>query len=410
MNRAGNRAGRGRQALCVLVLVGAFGLVAKGVLQFALVPGAGFDERLQWASAQYYVHRVNPAPVSFYYQDVGRSTGRTDAPGYLPAVGWPQEVDYPPSSILVQIALYGWPSLPLTRWMFVTLNLVAAAVVVWWARNLVGGPGSTPWLFAGLALLNLGYSQTLVNGNYGILVVAALILAFVLRQQHPALSGLFLGLAFVKPTISAPFLILFLADRRYRALLVMTVFVIASVALSVLLTGTGPVTLFQQSLEGTARFARAPYAIWQVLRLSGTGAGTALAVNAAVFLIPFAVVVGRSMARRTLEASWLPLAALAGVVARLFTYHNSIDNVVLTFLVLALSRVALERHSVSAATVAAAVVLSVLVPFVWTNSVVGHLMLYGIWVSGVTYVVAVEVWPGSGAGPRLQEATVQMAT
>jgi len=383
---------RGIQALCALPVVCAVALLAKGVLQFALVPGAGYDERLQWTSAQYYVHGVNPAPVSFYYQDVAHSTGRTDTPGYLPAVGWPQEVDYPPSSTLVQVALYGWPSLPLTRWIFVALNLAAAAVVGWWARSLIGGPGATGWLLAGLALLNLGYSQTLVNGNYGVLVVAALMLAFVLRQQRPVLAGLLLGLAFVKPTISAPFLILFAADRRYRALVVMTVFVMASVVLSVVLTGTGPLTLFRQSLEGTARFAQAPYAIWQVLRLAGTGTGTALAVNAAVFLVPFVVVVWRSMTRGTLEASSLALAALAGVVARLFTYHNSIDNVVLTFLVLALSRVALDRHTASAAAVAASVVLSVLVPFAWTNSVGGHLALYGIWVCGAIYVVAVDVW------------------
>jgi hypothetical protein len=401
---------RGIQALCALLLLGAIALLAKGVLQFALVPGAGYDERLQWTSAQYYLHGVNPAPVSFYYQDVASSTGRTDAPGYLPAVGWPPEVNYPPSSILVQIALYGWPSFLLTRWIFVAISLAAAAVVAWWSRSLIGGPGATRWLLAGVALLNLGYSQTLVNGNYGILVVAALMLAFVLRKQHPISAGLLLGLAFVKPTISAPFLVLFVADRRYRALVVMTAFVVASVAVSVLLTGTSPLTLFEQSLEGTARFARAPYAIWQLLRRLGAGTAAALAVNAAVFLIPFAAVVWRSVARRTVEASWLALAALAGVVARLFTYHNSIDNVVLTFLVLALSRIALHRHSASAAAVAAAVVLSVLVPFVWTNSVVGHLVLYGIWIWGATYVVAVDVWPGSGTRPRLEEPTLQMVT
>ena len=404
------RGGWAIHALSGLAGLCAIALLAKGVLQFAFVPGAGYDERLLWRSAQYYVHGVNPAPVSFYYQDIARVTGRTDAPGFLPAVGWPEEVDYPPSSTLVQLALYGWPSLPVTRWIFVALNLAAAAVVAWWSRNLIEGPGVTRWLLAGLALLNLGYSQTLINGNYGVLVVAALMIAFTLRRQHPVLAGLFLGLALVKPTISAPFLILFVADRRYRALVVMTAFLMASVAVSVLLTGTGPLTLFGQSLEGIARFARAPYAIWQVLRRLGASTASALAVNAAVFLVPFAVVVWRAVARRTLGPSWLALTALAGVVARLFTYHNSIDNVVLTFLVLALSRVAVDRHAAPAAALAAAVVLSVLVPFAWTNSIAGHLALYAIWVSGVTYVVAVDVWPVAGTRPRLPEPALQVAT
>jgi hypothetical protein len=217
-------------------------------------------------------------------------------------------------------------------------------------------------------------------------------LAFVLRKEHPVAAGLVLGLAFVKPTITAPFLVLFLADRRYRVLLVMTGVAVASVALSVVLTGTGPLMLVRQSLEGAARFAKAPYAIWQLLRAWGTGAGVALAVNAAVFLIPFAVVVWRAATRGTLETSWLALAALSGVVARLFTYHNSIDNVVLTFLVLALARLAFGRRDAWATALAAAVVLSVLVPFVWTNSAVGHLALYALWVSGVSYAVLVDVW------------------
>jgi hypothetical protein len=386
------RGPRGIPALGGFCLFVAVALLAKGVLQFALVPGAGFDQRLQWQSAQYYLRGVNPFPVSFYYQDVVRPTGRQEGPGYLPEVGWPEEVAYPPSSTLTQIALYGWSSLEVTRWIFVVVNLLAAAVVAWWAQDLIGGTRATRWLFAGLALLNLGYSQTLVNGNYGILVVAALMLAFVLRKEHPVAAGLVLGLAFVKPTITAPFLVLFLADRRYRVLLVMTGVAVASVALSVVLTSTGPLMLVRQSLEGAARFAKAPYAIWQLLRAWGTGAGVALAVNAAVFLIPFAVVVWRAVTRGTLETSWLALAALSGVVARLFTYHNSIDNVVLTFLVLALARLAFGRRDAWATALAAAVVLSVLVPFVWTNSAVGHLALYALWVSGVSYAVLVDVW------------------
>jgi hypothetical protein len=388
-------------ALGALSLLLAVTLLGKGVLQFARVPGAGFDERLQWESAQYYLRGVNPFPVSFYYQDVARRTGRDEGPGYLPAVGWPEEAAYPPSSTLVQIALYGWPSLRFTRWMFVALNLVAAAFVAWWSGSLIGGSRETRWLFAGLALVNLGYSQTLINGNYGILIVAALMLAFALRERHPVTAGLVLGFALVKPTISAPFVVLLLADRRYRALVVMAALAIASVALSVVLTGAGPLTLVRQSLEGAARFAKAPYAIWQLLRALGTGTAFALAVNAAVFMIPFVVVLWRAVTKRTIETSWLALAALAGVVARLFTYHNSIDNVVLTFLVLALARVALDRRDARATALAVAVVLSVLVPFVWTNSLVGHLALYAIWVSGVTYVVVVDVWPAPRMRPEL---------
>jgi hypothetical protein len=399
---------RGLAVIGALAVALATGLLAKGFLQFALVPGAGFDERLQWTSAQYYLRGVDPFPVSFYYQDVVRPTGRTQGPGYLPDVGWPDEVAYPPSSTLVQIALYGWPSVRLARWVFVAFNLVAVAVVVWWSHGLIAGTGARRWLFAGLALLNLGYSQTLINGNYGILVVAALMLAFALRARHPLAAGLLLGLAFVKPTVSAPFLVLLLADRRYRALVVMMVLAIASVALSVALTGTGPWTLVRESLEGTARFAKAPYAIWQLLRALGTGTAVALAVNAAVFVIPFAVVLWRAVTQRTLEASWLSLAALAGLVARLFTYHNSIDNVLLTFLVLALARVAVDRHDARATALATAVVLSVLLPLVWTNSLMGHLLLYTIWLLGVSYVVVIDVWPGAGMRPELQADALPM--
>ncbi len=72
MGLVSNREPRAIAALCGLSLLLAGALLAKGFLQFALVPGAGFDQRLQWKAAQYYLHGVNPAPVSFYYQDVVR--------------------------------------------------------------------------------------------------------------------------------------------------------------------------------------------------------------------------------------------------------------------------------------------------------------------------------------------------
>jgi hypothetical protein len=277
------------------------------------------------------------------------------------------------------------------RPIYLALNVTAAVVVAWWASTWGESSAVRRLLLAGAALANLGFSQTIINGNYAILVVAALVSAWTLREKHPLGAGLLLGMSLVKPTVSLPFVALFLADRRYRALTACAVYLAASFALTVALTGDGPVTLLRETLEGSSRFATGGYGLWQWVRAGGASQSMALTLNALVFLVPFLGMTWWYLPDRPQQAdAWLPLLALAAVVARVFTYHNSIDNVLLAFPVVALSYRAARGEDVAAGVLAAALIVSVLIPFVMTRSAAAHVVLYSLWLGAAVYAVMVR--------------------
>jgi hypothetical protein len=108
-------------------------------------------------------------------------------------------------------------------------------------------------------------------------------------------------------------------------------------------------------------------------------------LNGLVLLAPFVIWISRTRAPFS-----LPALALAAIVARLFTYHNTVDNVLVSFLAVAVAGVALARRDTAAWAMAITVMGSVLVPFAWTDSIAGHLLLYAAWIAGAVYVVVVE--------------------
>lgn len=370
-------------ALCIPAML-ASALIAKGVLQFAWVPGAGYDLRLRWTEAQYFIRGINPAAVSFRYQDRGEPGSSTTVPEGLADVGWPEMTAYPPTSTLTQLMLFGWP-LEASRLAFVVVNLLSLAVLAWWAGRAVEGGWAENTLMAGMALANLGYSQSVINGNYGVIVMAALVGAIVIRDRHPILSGVLLGIALVKPTMSGPFALLFLHERRYRGLLVCAVYLVASLLLTMYLTGDGARTLIAQSIEGMSRFSTGGYALWKMFTAAGLVKPLALALNGLVLIVPFLVWI-----TRTANPFSLTALAVTAIVARLFTYHNSVDNVLVSFVAVAVAVVAWTRRDVIASAIAVAVMGSVLVPFTWTDSIAGHSLLYATWILGAAYVVLVE--------------------
>ena len=358
-------------------------LAAKGVAQLLFVPNAGYDIRLLWTATQYFLRGANPFDASFYANDLAQGLHPAAVPTYFPDLGWPEQVNYPPTSTLTQLLLFSLP-LPATYALYIVISIAGLCVVAWWASRQIDDAAVVRWSVAGIALANLGYSQTIINGNYGIVAMAALCGAIALRSRAPVAAGVLLGMALVKPTLTAPFLLLFLADGCFLILGLCAAYLGLSTIVTIWLTGASLQTLLHASLEGSSRFATGGYGLWQMLRAGGFSQPVALAVNAAIFLLPLAFLVwGRPRRESSLSMAYL---AAAGVAARLFTYHNSIDNVIVSFLAIALAqRAMLTRASVDIAWVVL-VMFTLLTPFVVVNSVAGHLALYVIWVAATAYV------------------------
>ena len=369
--------------MCLAPLALGVALIAKGVLQFLIVPNAGFDFRLLWTATHYYLRGVNPFEASFYFADVHRGVTPAAMPTFLPDLGWPEQVNYPPTSTLAQIVFFGLPW-AWARVAYLGLNAASSAVLAIWASQFAHNLNER-LLLAGVVVLNLGLSQTILNGNQGILALALLVGAVTLRRQWPMAAGLCLAMALVKPTITGPFVLLFIVERRYRVLASCAVVLAASVALTVRLSHTGVVTLVRETLEGTSRFATGGFAIWKAVRAAGLGGTMALGVSAATVLVPFAVLLWRR--RRQDDLCTLPMLAATAVAARLFTYHNSIDNVVLAFLAVGLAVQALRTQQTLDVAWAAATVCTLMLPYLWTASALKHAVLFAVWVGGAAHLL-----------------------
>ncbi len=366
---------RSVKAATVALLLIAGGLLVKGVVQLLVVHNAGYDLQLLWTATHYYFRGADPFDASFYHNDVLHGRVPTSPLVYFPDLGWPIEVTYPPTSTLTQILVYGLPG-SMVRGYYIALSLVWCGLIAWWAR--AGYTARTgAWLLVGVALANLAYSQTIINGNQGILVVAGLVLAIALRAERPILAGVCLAVALVKPTISAPFVLLFLIDGRYVTLAAASVVLGASALLTAALSHTSLVTLFAQSVEGSSRYVVGGYALWKLFKAWGMSLPAALALNAAIFFVPLVVLLWRTRERRI--GFSLAMLALVAVVARVFTYHNQIDNVMMTFLTVALGARFLETRRAVDAWWLGAVVVSLLIPFVYTASGIAHTALYVLW-------------------------------
>src|SRR4030095_7600022 len=146
---------------------------AKGLVQFAVVPGTGYDLQLRWTETQYYLRGANPFEASFYHNDVARGGPTTKEPTYFPDLRSPQYANYPPTSTLTEILLFGLP-LAGASLSYVAINLAAFVTIGWWAFKTTPAPIALQLTAVGAALANLGYSQTIVNGNLGVIVMAAL--------------------------------------------------------------------------------------------------------------------------------------------------------------------------------------------------------------------------------------------
>lgn len=375
---------KGAKAFRLALVLIAVGLAAKGIAQLVTIPETGYDLRLLWTSTQYYLRGTNPFEASVYADDFVRGVTHATVPTFFPDLGWPEQVNYPPSSTLTLILLFAQPRV-LMYGCYLLVNVAAMAAVAWWGSHELSRVEAGTWGGWGVALANLGYSQTLINGNLGIVVMAALVLSISMRDRRPWASGLLLGVALVKPTLALPFLWLFVLDRQIRILAICALYLAGSVLLTMALSGAGLVTLLRQTVEGSARFATGGYALWQSFRGLGWSQSASLLANAALVLVPF-VLVSAYLIRR-IGAFDLRLLALAGVAARLFTYHNSIDNVLLTFLAVALYARASARWNVADVIPLLLLVASVLIPFTLTNSVAGHLALYAVWI-----VAAAALW------------------
>jgi hypothetical protein len=140
----------------------------------------------------------------------------------------------------------------------------------------------------------------------------------------------------MKPTISAPFVLVFLFTGQWTVLVVTAAFCVVSSLVTWAVIRTNPVELLQQlSLVGEFLAPLGSPSLIQVFARLGLSTTSAMHV-AAVSVT--AILAGAMFARR--KSSLLTLFGLATVGARLFTYHRHYDEAIIVFLLVALAALA----------------------------------------------------------------------
>jgi hypothetical protein len=325
----------------VLLLLSVFYAV-RGFMSYSHVhpyeDGVGFmDVNRRWAEAHYVLRGKNPFDVAFAHSPPARKVAperQFDTPRNSDVdadLGVPEGVVYPPWAYVTGILLL-WPPYSVLAPYYACLMVAALAVVFVWAAGL-GRPWgrATAAAFGAAALALASWGGAILLGNYPTIIVAFLVASLWLAERNrPILAGLFLALALTKFTIAGPFVLAFLVKRQFKTVAAAMGSLLIASSVTWFLTRTDPIEMVAQMMAASRQFIGAGYGPLQYLLRAGVGPSAASAlVGVPVVALGLA---GMLAARR---CSLLVLFGIAGIVARLCSYHYYYDDNAMVFALMA---------------------------------------------------------------------------
>lgn len=345
------------------------------------------DLRQKWIEHRYFLSGVNPYDAWLQYGPL-RSTpaaaATVTARGTAPNLGVIDPAS--PPWAYVQGLLWFWPPWPWARMYLAALDLLASILIGLWAAGELRTLGER-WAQIGLSLpFAMGAAVTAVAvGQYTLIVLALLTgsLWAAERGRH-ALAGFCLVAALAKPTIAAPFVLVFLAQRYWRTLLWALPFGLLSSSITYLVVRTSPLEMLSQlSLVGNYLAGAGSVSLTRVLIAAGVPAAKSTPLVAGTMVV--LLIAGLWHLR---GQPVLTLAGLAAIAGRLWAYHRPYDDPMLVFPLIALIilTVRLQRRDVGIVTVSFGATL--LAPGRFLQAELMELVLVGIWIAGAVCLVA----------------------
>jgi glycosyl transferase family 87 len=292
----------------------------------------------RWREEQYVLAGKNPYDILFTRdQAIGRPFPAVEFQRVPidPAVGILDYVGYPPWTYFTGVALHSAP-LPWGRYQYAAINLIALVALVLWA---VGeAPRSCDlearWFLPISFLATMPFFVTLTYGQYGVIVLAMLACSARLSGGRCWwLSGLLLGVAMLKPTMAAAFFLLPLARRRWGELIVAAAYTAVGCVVICAMTRTSPILFLAQmesdSTRSVVETGSLLKGVWE--------AGVPLKIALPTLIIALGAAGYLWIRALGSRATILDRLAIAGFIARLYTYHRPYDDLLLTFLLVALA-------------------------------------------------------------------------
>ena len=322
-----------------LTLIGLIYLVYGG---HGLFTSAG-DYRMRWVEQHYVFRGKNPIDIFERAQaeaqnksqpDKGRDT-RID-----PDLG-PTDGGYPPWAYFAGAALTWEPSFAVGRCLYGVFNLALLGGLLLWAYYLGKKEEHLVGLFLAASLLAVNsICTTFLLGQYGVLVLASLVAAYLFDEKDNWLaSGLCLGIALTKVTLAGPF-VLPLIKARWRVLLVTGGYLLFGSLVIWPVIKTNPVEMLGQMMASSEHYQTHGDSLNNLLEFFGLGVQPAMRFAAVASLL-----LGIGFLYLWRFASILTHYAIVALVTRAWCYHALYDNLILAFLLLELGLTAWRARS-----------------------------------------------------------------
>jgi len=333
--------------MALFVIVGLCGVAilywAKGFRYLIDGPGGagGIDLQQRWIEQQYVMHRQNPFDVYFAQHGIPEPAAARQGrdASVIREIGAPGAAGYPAWSYFSGYLFFPLPWRA-TRIYYAGIQLLSLLWLLRWA--FVQGRQVDAWCgaFCAAALAaTASFCTTLEDGQYGILVLALLAASMQLDEAGwPSTGGLLAGIACLKPNITGPFLLCFVVRRRWRAIAAAVAYLAVASLWIWMAIHTNPLETLGQMMRGGERFAEVGYGPVSIAIGLGMKPQTATPLIALAGAALSLVLCAKFSRRPALD-----LFAIAGVAARLWTYHQNYDNLSVVFLLVALSRTAWPR-------------------------------------------------------------------
>jgi hypothetical protein len=319
------------------------------VLLFRGHTGLPDDFMRRWREQRYVLFFTNPYDVRFTRGVRMGENLPTIAFRHVeenPEIGALDIIGYPPWTYATGIVLHSF-ALRWARLQYALINLFAVAVIGLWVlqRAPYGAPCMSKLMLPLMALGTMPVWCTLAYGQYGVLLIAMLAWSLSLSYAGKSvLSGVLLGMAMLKPTFTLPFCLILVHRRDLRSLAVGAAYVVLGGLGVCALTTTGPQRFLSQMQADAVGVALDMPSL-----LKGLVVALKIPLQVALpgLILIFLVLTWWWIVYVSHRATLLDHMAIAGLAARLFTYHRPYDDLLLVFLLLALAIRCMNRPTPS---------------------------------------------------------------
>ena len=368
------------------------GYLGRGVYHLILKKNRPVDLALRWRELRYVVGGQNPYDISeyLYRRKLGLPPG---SPNSRPVAIDPQHgatwvaSGYPPWAFFWSNLFILPVSWQIARVWFFLMNMVALAVLVLFAWQASPSNVVSHRLLLALAVVSGSpLCSTLVNGQWGVILCAILAVCIAQRAKlGRTIVGVLYAVALLKPTFSFTHSSVFLNRRFFASLVIAFVLTLAASAIVGWHVATSPYRNAPANVPAVFPVERVFLLLLQHSRHVDPGS-----VSRDPSLFSAACCAQSSCAfvlvRGNKHTAVYELAVCC-VLSRLFTYHQSYDDVLIVFLTLALGQLFLKQPTFGHAAMFALLLAIQSLPLRLDDWPVVQYLYLAIWSVGLAWLV-----------------------